>query len=264
MDKGFNDDELADIMNEIESLEKEFTEDVSTPVEDPIAEEMKEALEASTEEVAPEEAVVEEVVAEVIAEEPVSEEVVAEMSVVEEPIHEEPVVEEPIIEDFVSEAQFEDEVDEMVEETVTEDFVSDEVVAEVETVHAQHDNDIVPSASLTQPQHDVEVDSEMEEVLSELTEMPVEEVVSKHDAHDDNLHHMSHGDNKSHKAPATTGGHSSMSFNVEGDMKLDLAFNISGKVVQLKISEHGFELELDGGVKFSIPLDDDQSNKKAA
>ena len=26
MDKGFNDDELEDIMNEIESLEKEFTQ----------------------------------------------------------------------------------------------------------------------------------------------------------------------------------------------------------------------------------------------
>lgn len=233
MDKGFNDDELADIMNEIESLEKEFTEEVSTPMEDPIAEEMNEALEAVTEEVE---------------------------------------VEEPSVDEVVSVEATEDEV---VEDEVSmmEDFDSEEFTAEVEageTIHeeqsvrAEQDHEIVPSAALTQPVHSVEVDNEMEEVLTELTEMPVEEVVSKHQAHDDNIHHMSHSDMPAPKAAVTTGGHSSMSFNVEGDMKLDLAFNISGKVVQLHISEDGFELELEGGIKFSIPLDETHSNKKAA
>jgi hypothetical protein len=55
-----------------------------------------------------------------------------------------------------------------------------------------------------------------------------------------------------------------MNFHVEGDMKLDLSFNISGKVVHLNINEHGFELELEGGMKFSIPLDEAHSHKKAA
>jgi hypothetical protein len=230
MDKGFNDDELADIMNEIESLEKEFTEDVSVSVEDPIAEEMNEALEAVSDEGDTEE---------VVVEEPIAEEVVA----VE-------VSEDEVAEDEVS----------MMEEFDSEEFV---VEAE-ETIHAEQENDIVPSAALTQPIHSVEVDSEMEGVLSELSEMPVEEVVSKHEAHDDNIHHISHSDIATPKAAVTKGGHSSMSFNVEGDMKLDLAFNISGKVVQLHISENGFELELEGGIKFSIPLDEAHSNKKAA
>ena len=43
MEKGFNDDELADIMNEIESLEEEFSEDinkVSEPMEKDVVEDI--------------------------------------------------------------------------------------------------------------------------------------------------------------------------------------------------------------------------------
>ena len=173
MEKGFNDDELADIMNEIESLEKEFSEETqSEPVvaEDPIAQEMAESAE---------------------------EEPVAEM------------------------------VEEAVEEPVAEVF--QEPVAEV---------------------------------LAEVAEMPVEKVVAQHEIFEENVHPISAP--SAVKAPATTGGHSSMSFTVEGDMKLDLNFNVSGKQVQLNISENGFELELEGGMKFSIPLDDQSSHKKSA
>jgi len=209
MEKGFNDDELADIMNEIESLEKEFSEETqSEPVvaEDPIAQEMAESAE-------------EEPVAEMVEE------------AVEEPVAEmvEEAVEEPVAE-MVEEA-VEEPVAEMVEEAV------EEPVAEV----------------FQEP---------VAEVLAEVAEMPVEKVVAQHEIFEENVHPISAP--SAVKAPATTGGHSSMSFTVEGDMKLDLNFNVSGKQVQLNISENGFELELEGGMKFSIPLDDQSSHKKSA
>ena len=55
-----------------------------------------------------------------------------------------------------------------------------------------------------------------------------------------------------------------MSFKVEGDMKLDLAFNISGSEVQLSVNEHGLEIGLEGGAKFSVPLSKNHHHKKAA
>lgn len=215
MDKGFNDDELADIMNEIESLEKEFNEEPSDSVE------VQPEVQAEVEEPV---AVEETITAEepVIAEEPVMEEE-APVEVEEEPVQE--VVQEPIAE----------------HEPIM-------VTAEQE-VHEEH----------------VEVDTEMEEVLTELSEMPVEDVVASHEPHDDEVVALRPSFNpKSVPAPAVSGGHSSMSFTVEGDMKLDLSFNVSGKVVHLNISENGFELELEGGMKFSIPIDEAHSNKKAA
>lgn len=177
MDKGFNDDELADIMNEIENLEQEFTEEVVAVAPTP----------APTEEVE----------------------------------------------------------------------VKAEAEAKVE----------VPVASTPH----VEVDQEMKDVLNELSEMPVEEVSGDTvQAHDDNvvsLHDTSaNTPGSEYTAPAEfapSGGHSQMSFSVEGDMRLDLSFNVSGKIVHLHIGENGFELELDSGMKFSIPLDEN-AHKKAA
>ena len=55
-----------------------------------------------------------------------------------------------------------------------------------------------------------------------------------------------------------------MNFNVEGDMKLSLAFNISGKVVNLKVNDQGLQIDLEGGMKFSIPLENADQSKKAA
>ncbi len=218
MEKGFNDDELADIMNEIESLEKEFSDEVQNVAADPV-------MEAE-----------EEVVAE-----PQREEVVA------EPQHEE-VVAEPQHEEVVAEPQHEEVVAEPQHEEVVAGPQHEEVVA-----GPQHEEVVAG------PQH---VTEQEVETVAQVTELPVDEVVEKHEPQDDeNVHHFKKAANK--VAPASF-GHSSMSFNVEGNMKLDLAFNISGKNVSLNITEEGFELTLDNGMKFSIPLDHEDSNKKAA
>ena len=171
MDRGFNDDELADIMNEIESLEQEFTEEVHAKKE--------------------------------------------------------PEVEET-------------EASQDVEET---EEVVEEPQENVETIVAeQHE----------EPHH------QNVAVLEEVSKKPVEEVVQPVKAHDD------WKPSADHKHDHVSGAQTSMNFKVEGDMKLDLVFNISGHEVQLAVNENGLEIGLEGGAKFSVPLVKTLKHDKAA
>lgn len=56
----------------------------------------------------------------------------------------------------------------------------------------------------------------------------------------------------------------SMSFKVEGNLALDLQFHIGGKVVCLEVKESGLSIEMEGGIKFSVPVSDEHKSKKAA
>jgi hypothetical protein len=56
------------------------------------------------------------------------------------------------------------------------------------------------------------------------------------------------------KAPAA------MSFKVQGDLTLDLEFEVGGKFVALQVAEDGLTIVLDGGMTFKVPV----SEKKAA
>jgi hypothetical protein len=187
MEKGFNDDELADIMNEIESLEQEFTEEV--------------AQESAVDEAPQQQAAQEE----------------------------EPVAQEEPQEEVQPEA---------------------------------------PAAPQHQEQPAAQADEEMNEVLDELSQMPVEDVVPvNNEKPEENIHHIkevapavSHG--QAHHHPS--GAHSSMSFTVSGDMTVDLSFNVGGNVVSIQVNEQeGLVIGMEGGAKFSVPL---QSNavKKAS
>ena len=164
MEKGFNDDELADIMNEIENLEQEFTSDVETTT------------------------------------------------------------------DNVESQAVDVETDEPVAEVQT-----DEPVAEVQTDE--------PSSS--------EVSAPEQSTLQEVVDMPVQAVTPVASDTDDNVHHLKP---VSVKAPSPMGAETSMSFKVEGDMRLDLSFNIAGKEVQVNVSENGLEIGLGDGAKFTLPL----------
>lgn len=186
MDKGFNDDELADIMNEIENLEQEFTEEVESKQE-PVFE--------------------------------VQEHVEEQPEVVEEP--------EQNVETVVAEQQDDDSAE------------IDEAFAE-EEIHEQ------PQAQAPEPSV---------AILKEVTQKPVQEVVATEKAHDDW---------KPSGVHSSSGAQTSMSFKVEGDMKLDLVFNISGKEVQLAVNENGLEIGLEGGAKFSVPLVESHQKKNAA
>jgi len=201
MDKGFNDDELADIMNEIENLEQEFTEESLSGKADNDA-----TPEAS--------------------------------NIEESSNHSDADA------DFAEMSKLEEESDEP-EATVVEDEIS------------------------AMAEDDFAIDSEIE-VLNELSKMPVEEVTGQTSEvyEESNVTPIrtaaKSSDEFQEKSSNVSGTKSQMSFSVEGDMKLDLSFNISGKMVHLNISEHGFEIELDGGMKFSIPVTEKEHNKKAA
>jgi hypothetical protein len=52
----------------------------------------------------------------------------------------------------------------------------------------------------------------------------------------------------------------SMSFKVQGQLNLELQFDIGGKVVCLEVSEEGLNIEMEGGVKFFVPV---SASKKA-
>ena len=286
MEKGFNDDELADIMSEIESLEQEFAaDDEVAKAQEPGIDEVAQSVAAMAEEEAQApveemvtEAPVEEVVAQVPVEEVVAqvpvEEVVAQVPV-EEVVAEVPVEEvvaQVPIEEVLAEAPVEEAP---VEEVPVEEVVAQAPVEEVVAVapkieHEQASEEVV--TAMSDSDHESKLDQEMNSVLDELTDMKVDDVVPENDiqSYDDNIHHMKveqdpqenvMGHTK-HKPSSTA--KTAMSFSVEGDMKLDLSFIIGGSEVQLHVSDEGFEIELEGGAKFSLPVNSTDSAKKAA
>lgn len=54
-----------------------------------------------------------------------------------------------------------------------------------------------------------------------------------------------------------------MSFKVQGDLNLELQFEVGGKCIMLEVSETGMNIKMDGGVSFSVPVTAAQSHKKA-
>lgn len=225
MEKGFNDDELADIMNEIESLEKEFTEEVDSKQE-----EVEEEVSTNEEHIEPE---MNEVSAAQESEEDEFEDI-EEDSFSDEDFDDEIVDDRPILDDVDPLANSFDDEEEEVAVAMTEE-------ASPVTVQEKH-------------------------VLQEVVEMPVASVVPEKTVD----HDFSASAPSEFKKPAAvmhnegSTAQTSMTFNVEGDMKLSLSFNISGKCVQLCVNDNGLELEMDGGMKFSIPLENKNSFKKAA
>jgi len=229
MDKGFNDDELADIMSEIESLEQEFASD----------DEVVKAQEPGLDEVA------------------------------------------QSVADMVAEEENEDQIEpELVEPVAEAEEVQAEVEAQVEPVIAEHHEEEVsheePAAMEQAPvvaHNESSLDSGMNEVLEELTEMSVADIVleKETESFDENIHHMKIENEDSNEESVMTHTNkpqktakTAMSFSVEGDMKLDLSFLIGGNEVQLHVTEEGLEIELEGGAKFTLPVHGPNGAKQAA
>lgn len=63
--------------------------------------------------------------------------------------------------------------------------------------------------------------------------------------------------------PKTTSSQTSMSFNIQGSLTLDLQFNISGKTVSLEVTESGLAIEMEGGIRFTVPVGEKSPFKKA-
>lgn len=56
----------------------------------------------------------------------------------------------------------------------------------------------------------------------------------------------------------------SMSFKVHGQLNLELQFDIGGKVISLEVTEEGLNIQMEGGMKFYVPVNEKTSSKKAA
>ncbi|HXH32295.1 MAG TPA: hypothetical protein VNJ01_15960 [Bacteriovoracaceae bacterium] len=69
---------------------------------------------------------------------------------------------------------------------------------------------------------------------------------------------MSFG-NKSNATASTA-----MSFKVQGNLNLELQFDIGGQVVCLEVTESGLSIQMEGGMTFSLPMGDKVHSKKAA
>jgi hypothetical protein len=82
-------------------------------------------------------------------------------------------------------------------------------------------------------------------VLQELTELPEGKAIPMKKVKEENF---------VTKAPAA------MSFKVQGDLALDLEFEVGGKFVAVQVTEEGLTIVLDGGMTFKVPVAD----KKAA
>lgn len=61
----------------------------------------------------------------------------------------------------------------------------------------------------------------------------------------------------------TSSSPATMSFKVQGNLTLDLQFEIGGKTVALEVTEEGLTIVMDGGMKFTVPVTEKSSLKKA-
>ena len=70
-------------------------------------------------------------------------------------------------------------------------------------------------------------------------------------------------DSKRSAPKAESKSSTSMSFKVSGDLALDLQFDIGGKTVAIEVTEAGLSIEMEGGMKFTVPVSEKSSFKKA-
>jgi len=64
-------------------------------------------------------------------------------------------------------------------------------------------------------------------------------------------------------APLKSEAATTMSFKVQGNLALEMKFDIGGKVVSLEVTKSGLTIELEGGMKFSVPVSGPEEYKKA-
>lgn len=101
----------------------------------------------------------------------------------------------------------------------------------------------------------------MEEIVEEVEETPVEAPVAKQNVV--SLESKRSASEEPVAKTASTGASTSMSFKVQGNLTLELQFDIGGKVVCLEVTESGLSIEMEGGMKFTVPVTETTSYKKA-
>lgn len=277
--KSFNDSELEDILNEIENLEKVFSDESATSeggdglkLEQAKPNDLQEAIDAEVASIANE-------MESVLDENPQAqaEEVSMSDSIeTEEPMIEpEQVIAEDTDDIFAQaeaevEALAEPEAEVTAEPIVAEEsddeevaFTADEIAAIEESVADMIDEteEVVSEAAPEVTQDDV-MDAVMEQI--EADEEATDNVV------------LFNNSEQTSPAPAPVASPSASSsqvdFNAAGSMDLNINFNVAGQSANLKVEnggltlhmngvqltiseESGCSVQMDGGVQFTIPLD---------
>ena len=100
-------------------------------------------------------------------------------------------------------------------------------------------------------------------LMEELAEMHPEKSIPIAAAHENIVSITPKAAPKTQAPAAHKGAQSSMTFKVQGEMNLELAFEIGGKTIHLDVTEAGLTIQMEGGMTFSVPVSDAHSVKKA-
>jgi len=227
LDQGFNDDELADIMSEIENLEKEFGEDVANEasqgqklkVEKEEVESKKTDLQAEIDN---------EVESLMSKESPPVAEVVTKK--------EEKIISANALDDAIDAIQ--DEMD--IKESIVEE-IKNEVVSN--TVPEEKMDNVVP----------------IKNIRNEIPEKKPVTITPINNMQNQNQNQTNTQTNNQ------TNTQTQLDFCVAGQMNLKLNFTVAGQTISLYVNDNdGMVIEMMGGARFTIPMGDTASKKKAA
>ncbi|OIQ20877.1 MAG: hypothetical protein BM556_02740 [Bacteriovorax sp. MedPE-SWde] len=274
IEKSFNDSELEDIMNEIENLEKEFSDDVTPAgpdglkLEEAKPNDLQDAIDKEVESISGEM-------------ESILDEGQAPAAEVEEVLVEEPLVVAEAVEEVETVAEVE-----TVEESDDEVAFSAEEIAAIEESVADMGGEVEVEVEAAAPAEEVTQDDVMDAVMEQIeasetvAEAPEENVVLFERPSE--LETEQETTTVAETAPslAPVPG-SQIDFNAAGSMDLNINFNVAGQTANLKVENGGLSLhmngvqltiseetgcsvKMEGGVQFSIPLDEQSSKKNVA
>jgi hypothetical protein len=99
------------------------------------------------------------------------------------------------------------------------------------------------------------------EVMEEVVEMEEEKAIPLELKHSSEVlaFEPKQAPTKSTKSSAPA----AMSFKVQGEMNLELQFEIGAKTIQLEVTESGLSIKMEGGMTFTVPVQEPNSFKKA-
>jgi hypothetical protein len=144
-----------------------------------------------------------------------------------------------------------------MDKSFNDDELAD-IMSEIENLEKEFADSASPSEEDSAVDHaEPEVDHTEPEVLAQLVEKPVEQVVLKTNLSEKVVPMKKPEHLSSHQ-------HSSLSFKVEGQMSLSLAFEVNGQSVSLDISEAGLQIQMESGATFNLPMSQSGAAKKAA
>lgn len=145
-----------------------------------------------------------------------------------------------------------------------------DIMSEIENLEREFatDNTVEAVAEVPAPIEEIEetvAEEEHHEVIAELAAVPAEKAVLKTN-HQDTVVPFKTPTPAPVFAPTaqtSTSAPASMSFQVQGDMAVNLSFTVEGQTVSLSVSSEGLCIETEGGAKFILPVHS-QAKRQAA